>query len=260
MLFPDEDLIIFQRLVDTFYLAADCPSEMGELLVTIGACFLGTPYDSNTLEVNGEERLIINLHQFDCFTFVENVLALALMIRNGKRTVSEFQANLKRLRYRHGIVNGYASRLHYFTDWLFDNQKKGMLADITGMLGGKPWRENFCFMTTHRRRYPALRSTDTYQLLRQVEANCSSRSSWCLPLASLQSGEHAIKNGDIIALATTIEGLDVTHVGFAVRLKEDLHLFHASQEAGKVIISSKILADYLKQRETCRGIMVARAC
>ncbi len=46
-------------------------------MLEIGKFFLGTPYVVGTLETKRGEHLVVNLREFDCVTFVENVVALA---------------------------------------------------------------------------------------------------------------------------------------------------------------------------------------
>ena len=125
-------------------------------MLDVGKYFLGFPYAKNTLERQGRETLVINLREFDCFTFVENVVALAGMVQKGKAHFRGYAAQLKKIRYRHGISKGYTSRLHYFSDWLYDNEQKGILKNVTRRSGGEPFRKNFNFMTRHREEYPAL--------------------------------------------------------------------------------------------------------
>jgi hypothetical protein len=103
----------------------------GNLIVEIGRFFLGVPYKAGTLEAPGKEKLIANLSGFDCTTFVETVLALTGCALHGKITQTKFHKTLKFLRYRQGTISGYSSRLHYFTDWLRDNEKKKILKDIS---------------------------------------------------------------------------------------------------------------------------------
>ena len=79
------------------------------------------------MKIAGKEKLIVNVSGFDCTTFVETVLALAKCAAAGKLSRSEFRKNLKLIRYRQGKIDGYSSRLHYFTDWLSDNEKKKIL-------------------------------------------------------------------------------------------------------------------------------------
>lgn len=53
--------------------------EAGERISSIARFFLDTPYKSNTLNTADGEKLIVNLRELDCVTFVENVLALAFL-------------------------------------------------------------------------------------------------------------------------------------------------------------------------------------
>lgn len=258
MLSVSEDHEIFHALIRSVQKPGGFPDDWGELLLAVGTFFLGTPFAPRTLEQEDGERLIINLRQLDCFTLVENTVVLARLIRTGQTTWPEFTAALQASRYRQGLLDGYAARRHYFSDWLYDHQSQGFLQDITPALGGTPWRKEFNFMTAHRDKYPDLGSPDTHRRLLGVEKICSARSYHHIPKASVPACSRNIKNGDLIAITTAIEGLDVVHVGIAVHLPRGLHLLHASQQAGKVIISEETIYRYLRQRKSRLGIMVAR--
>ena len=58
--------------------------EFGKTITSIGKTFLGTPYVDKTLEIDEKEPLVINLKGFDCTTYVENVLAFSLLVKNEK--------------------------------------------------------------------------------------------------------------------------------------------------------------------------------
>jgi hypothetical protein len=253
-----EDHEIFHALLRAVHKPAGCPDNPGELVLAVATFFLGTPFAPQTLEQEHGEQLVINLRQLDCFTFLENTVVLAGLIRTGRSTWPAFTAALQTSRYRHGSLDGYAARLHYFSDWLDDHQSQGCLQDITPALGGVPWHKQINFMTAHRNQYAALAAPDTYRRLQEVEKICSARSYHHIPKTSVPMCSHKIKNGDLIAITTAIEGLDVVHVGLAVHLKRGLHLLHASQRAGQVIISAETVYRYLLQRKSRLGIMVAR--
>jgi hypothetical protein len=253
-----EDQEIFHALLRVVPKPAGYPDDLGDLLLAVATFFLGTPFAPRTLEQEDGEKLIINLRQLDCFTFVENTVVLARLIRTGQTTWPEFTAALQASRYRHGRLDGYSARLHYFSDWIDDNQSKDLLQDITPALGGIPWHKEFNFMTAHRNQYPGLGSPDTYRRLLRVEKICSARSYHHIPQASVPACSRKIKNGDLIAITTAIAGLDVVHVGLALHMPRGLHLLHASQQAGKVIISAETIYRYLRQRQSRLGIMVAR--
>lgn len=230
----------------------------GDLIVELGRCFLKTPYRAGTLEAPGREKLVTNLSEFDCTTFVETVLSLTLYAGGEPLSPSEYRRNLKSIRYRRGTIEGYASRLHYFTDWLRDNQKKKILTDVSFRLGGKPVRKKINFMTAHRDLYPALKNKTAYEKMLQVEKSLSRKTFDVIGKGRLGAAEKKIQNGDIIAFTTDEEGLDVAHVGFAVRQGKNLHLLHASSKEGAVVLSKKSLTAYVQSSKKIGGIMVAR--
>ncbi len=118
----------------------------------------GSPLSVGTLESKGAEHLVVNLKEFDCFTFVENVTALVCLLTSPQHSFDAFRRILRKIRYRQGRVQGYPSRLHYFSDWIHDNQKKGFVRDVTRDLGGRPLKKAINFMTTHPELYPPLRN------------------------------------------------------------------------------------------------------
>ncbi|PKV51791.1 uncharacterized protein DUF1460 [Aquimarina sp. MAR_2010_214] len=233
-------------------------TNFGETIVFVGKTFLGTPYVAKTLEIGTEESLVINLQGLDCTTFVENVLVLSLMLKNDKDDFDAYTAYLEKIRYKNGKLDGYASRLHYFSEWITDNEQKGILKNITGNIGGVEIEKDINFMTTHRELYPFLKDDKNFEGIQQSEANIDQSSICFLPKDQIEENETSILSGDIIALTTSIKGLDITHTGIAIR-KEDgrIHLLHASSK-GQVEISTLPLVDYLKKIKNNTGIIVNR--
>ncbi|PKN19358.1 MAG: DUF1460 domain-containing protein [Deltaproteobacteria bacterium HGW-Deltaproteobacteria-6] len=230
----------------------------GDLVAEIGLFFLGAPYKAATLETTGREKLVVNLDEFDCTTFVETVLAIARSTANGKLSPSEFQKNVKLIRYRQGKIDGYASRLHYFTDWLADNEKKKVLKNVSRLLGGAPRRKKITFMTDHRELYAGLKSEAELSKMLLVEKKLSRKVFHIIAKGQASRRLTGIRQGDIIAFATDQEGLDVAHAGFAVRKGRVLHLLHASSKEGAVVISGQTLPAYLKSNKNFTGILIAR--
>ena len=237
----------------------DSARSVGDLIVEVGRHFLGARYEAGTLEQKGPEGLIVNLRTFDCVTFVENAVVLAGMIRTGKTAFGDYAAALEQIRYRGGLRNGYPSRLHYFTDWLWDNGHKGVIREMTRELGGIPFRKAFHELTDHRKDHPPLQATAAFRWMRIVEAACSRRKLHFIPKTDLRGIEKRIENGDIVAVTTDADGIDVSHTGIAVRLRGRLHLLHASSRAGKVVLSNITLHRYLQARRARTGIIVGRA-
>ncbi|MHA7864758.1 N-acetylmuramoyl-L-alanine amidase-like domain-containing protein [Flagellimonas marinaquae] len=232
---------------------------LGDTIALVGQSFLGTPYVEKTLEVGDTETLVINFGGLDCTTFVENVMAFSLMLKDQQSTFDSFTGNLETVRYRNGSLNGYPSRLHYFTEWIRNNEKKGLVKDITAELGGVELEKSINFMGTHRELYPFLANDTNFESMLAVEKELAKEKLCYLPKDQIESKEQEIKSGDIIALATSIKGLDVTHTGIAIHQPDGrLHLLHASSKNGEVEISELPLADYLKNIKSNIGIIVAR--
>ena len=228
------------------------------MIADIGCLFINKPYETGTLEGSGKEKLIVNISGFDCTTFVETVLALAKCAAAGKISRSKFQKNLKLIRYRQGRIEGYSFRLHYFIDWLRDNEKKRNLIDISRQLDGKPHSKKINFMTAHRELYAALESRPQFRKILKVEKNLSRKVFHIIGKDMVSRQKTKIRNGDIIAFTTNQEGLDVAHVGFSIWQGKNLHLLHASSKEHGVVISKNTLMAYLKSSKKFTGIIVAR--
>ncbi len=258
MIYQSEDRAIYDDFIRSLCRDGERTRPVGELMLGVGKYFLGFPYAGNTLERKGKETLVINLRGFDCFTFVENVVALAWLMREGKAHFKEYAAQLKKIRYRHGLAKGYSSRLHYFSDWLYDNERKGILKNVTRRSGGEPFRNNFNFMTSHREEYAALSNEKSYREMMTIEKRLSGRIMHHITKDALGKFEDMVEQGDLIAITTDIEGLDVMHVGLAVRLRSRIHLLHASELEKMVVISHVTLHQYLSRRKMMSGIMIGR--
>lgn len=256
VLFAPEDRIIFDRLI--LKVEGDESVGIGETIVATGQELLNTPYVAGTLEAHTPEILIVNLRGLDCTTFVENVLTVGGMVQEGQKDWDTYLRHLERLRYRDGLRAGYPSRLHYFTDWIRNNAEKGLVKDITQSLGGAPREKRIDFMGTHPDLYPALSSEAYLSAVQKVEKELSDQITYVLAKEEVSAVENQIKNGDIIALATSVDGLDVTHTGFAFRKENGrIHLLHASTRGG-VEISKAPLAVYLQGVKGNTGIIVVR--
>ncbi len=232
--------------------------DLGKTMVAVGKTFLGTPYVAKTLEIGKTESLVVNLHGLDCTTFVENVLAFSVLLKNGQSSFDDFTQTLETIRYKDGELDGYASRLHYFSEWIANNESKGLLKDITNEIGGKEITKPINFMSTHRDLYPFLSDDANFEKIKASEKYLNEQVICVLAQEDILASEHLIKSGDIIALTTSIKGLDITHTGIATREKDGrIHLLHAST-VGKVVVSKLPLIDYLKKIKGNTGIMVAR--
>lgn len=233
--------------------------DFGKTIVAIGKTFLNTPYVAKTLEIGETETLVVNLQGLDCTTFVENVLAFSILLKQQEYSFDAFLKNLEVIRYKDGALDGYASRLHYFFEWIANNASKGLVKDITGEIGGVEITKDINFMSTHRDLYPFLADAANYQKIKASENYLNNQAICILSQEKIAENEHLIQSGDIIALATSINGLDVTHTGIATQEEDGrIHLLHASTGSMEVEVSKLPLADYLKGIKSNTGIMVAR--
>jgi hypothetical protein len=253
-----QNLNIFKKLIRVLDKKKASAKFPDQLILEIGKFFLGTPYVTGTLETKRAEHLVVNLRSLDCVTFVENVVALVYLVKSQEKSFKAFRRLLQKIRYRQGRLQGYSSRLHYFSDWIHDNQKKGIVRDVTAKIGGRPLRKAITFMTTHPDFYPSLKNVTKLRRMKSIEKTISRRSLFFIPKKTLGRLEDRIRDGDLIAITTNTKGLDVQHVGLAARVKNRIHLLHASSIEGKVVLSKKTLYRYLMQSKVRSGIMVAR--
>jgi len=233
-------------------------NDYGKTIVAVGKTFLGTPYVAKTLEIGEKESLVINFQGLDCTTFVENVLAFSALLKNGETDFNAFTETLENIRYKDGKLDGYASRLHYFSEWIANNETKGLLKDVTSEIGGSEITKDINFMSTHRALYRFLNDNENFEKITQSERYLNEQPICILPQDQIEANEHLILSGDIIALTTSIKGLDITHTGIASREKDGrIYLLHASS-SGQVEVSEFPLAEYVKRIKSNTGIMVGR--
>lgn len=223
---------------------------------------LGVPYVAGTLDGNTSEELIVRTDALDCTTFVETVLALCIADKRGERSFDAFKKALIQIRYRDGILNGYASRLHYFSDWICNNEQMGFVKECTSETtcaqSQKLWLD---FMSTHSDSYlPMKQDPSLVKEIALLEKEWQGVQVAYISKDKLNlfSEDLKIKNGDILAITTKIKGLDVVHVGFAFWKGEKLHLLHASSIAKKVIEDPQSLYDYSKNKKAHTGVRAVR--
>ncbi len=231
---------------------------LGEVVARLGRTFVGTTYTPGVLEAEGPERLVINLRELDCVTYVENVLAMARLIKARTIDFAAYQAQLVRIRYRGGVLDGYPSRLHYFSDWIHDNGAKGVVRDLTRELGGIRSSDRVDFMSAHPSSYRQLADPANLEAIKRTEQAINRRPRYYIPQDRIAGVEDQIQDGDLIAMTSTTKGLDVVHTGIAVRVNGRVHLMHAPLVGKSVEISELPLAERVQGMKGQDGIMVAR--
>ena len=226
--------------------------------------FLGRPYVAYTLEVLDEERLVINTRQLDCTTLVENVTALTLCAYRNLYTYRDYLNALVAMRYRNGIINRYPSRIHYFTDWILENTKAGIVTEIQSP--NPPFTAlqtiKVNYMSEHPQSYKALRAHLEYVTeISQMEQQLNGRQFRFIPKTDVKNTREmreAVHDGDIIAITCNKPGLDIAHLGFAVWKQDGLHLLNASQLHKKVVEEPMTLFEYLQKHPSHTGIRIIR--
>ena len=223
---------------------------------------LGVPYVAGTLDGNEEEQLVVLVDSLDCTTFVETVLAFCIADKRGERDYEGFKKALTQIRYRDGILNGYTSRLHYFSDWICNNEQMGFVKECTSetacSLPKELWLD---FMTTHVDSYlPMKKNPELVKEMASHEKNWQGTVVSYIPKEKLNLSPEGlkIKDGDVLALVTNIKGLDVVHVGFAFWKDNQLHLLHASSSAKKVIEDPKTQYESSKNTKAHIGVRAIR--
>ena len=233
---------------------------ISDVLASIGESFIGTEYKAYTLETEEHEKLVVNLTGLDCTTFLENTIVFARLIKKDSTTFENFLKELTLIRYRDGIINTYTSRLHYFSDWIFNNVKKNIIKDITMELGGVPLNFYLDYMSSHPILYKQLKETPSFiPIMQNQEYSINKRTYFYIPKDRVRFVEDKLKEGDLIAFTSSVKGLDINHVGIAIKQKDGrIHMLHAPQTDTKVQITKYPLSDYILKLNKDTGIIVLR--
>ena len=192
-------------------------SAMTNYMLHFARKLTGIPYVGQTLEHNKTEQLVINLRELDCTTYVETVTALTLCVKNGRRTFSDYSYYLQQLRYRDGIVS-YPTRLHYFTEWILDNANKDLVEEVNE---GNAFTEKQIvkvgFMSSNPEKYPMFADhPDWIRDIAGTERYLNGRVFRYIPkgrVTNTQTLRQSVRDGDIIAIVTNKQGLDISQHG-----------------------------------------------
>ncbi len=239
---------------------------IGERTSAIGKIFLERPYIEKSLETNlNETETVCNFTGFDCVTFFETSWALATTIKTSyAHSYSDYLKVLTNHRYRNGIRNGFDSRLHYTSDYFYDNTQRGNLKEMTKIIGGKDAKKekkHINFMTMHPSLYAQM-ANDPFMFVKMdsVEERINRRGGfYYIPKEDVEDIESGIQTGDLIGITTSVPGIDCSHTGIAIKEKDGrIHFMHASSAIHKVIISQVPLAEYLAGNAKQTGIMIYR--
>lgn len=254
----DRDGAAFERIMQGARTSDLNARPFSDIVQTVAEQFLGAAYVDGLLDRADSEALVLSLTEFDCVLFVETVLAMARSIVAQDYTYTGFGDRVESQRYRHGDREDYCSRLHYFSEWIDDNQQRNYLAATVPTLQVQPLDKTLNFMTEHRSKYPRLvRNEANYQCIAQMEARLQTLDVQYVPTERVRQQYGAIQAGDVIAIATSISGIDVTHSGLAYRQPDGaIGFIHAAPRRGVII--AKDLQRYVERVPKAIGILVAR--
>lgn len=260
------DSIAAEKLIKsaaTLKTSANSPDDRQSLLLHIARSLRGVPYVAQTLEANSTENLVVNLRQLDCTTYVENVLAVYLCVKNGTYNYSDFKKYLRELRYVDGEVS-YATRQHYFTEWIEENTSKGFVQELQSPNPPFTAIQNVSidYMSKHSNSYPMLKGNpQMVGQITQMEKKLTGRKYRFIPKTEIRNNKlyrQTIHDGDIIAITTKKAGLDTSHIGIAVWHKDGLHMLNASQIHKKVVEEPMTLYQYMQKHPSQTGIRIIR--
>ncbi|MBO6614238.1 MAG: DUF1460 domain-containing protein [Gracilimonas sp.] len=256
IVYTQQDVAIFSDIIQKFEPQKDQP--IHKLIPDIGRYFLGNEYVAHAMEVTDQEKLIVNLRDLDCTTYAENLLALARTLKSDQATFERYTQELEKIRYRDGKKGDYPTRLHYFSDWIYNNAANNLVTTPADSFGA-PLDVEVNFMSTHPDSYKHLQRNPAFiSVVADQEKEISGKNYFYIPKEEIEDKMHLLREGDIIGLTTSIEGLDVAHVGVLVEVDGKLHLMHASQSNLKVEVSDEPLSSFLKPNSKNTGIMIAR--
>ncbi|MDD5732957.1 MAG: DUF1460 domain-containing protein [Bacteroidales bacterium] len=268
-----EDKAVYEKVMEA--LAPVLEEPMPVVIMKAAEAMLGTPYAGGTLEQE-PEMLTVSLARTDCILLVEACVAMAQTARQEDSSFEAFCANLKQLRYRDGLVDGYASRIHYTSEWILQAEARGMAAEVSMNIDGTPLAQGFSYMSSHAEKYPLLAADQ--QLVARIaamEERLQREKYYFIPKKNLENNLDNIHNGDMICFVTNTEGLDISHVAFAFEYYECEHdccpdgrgcsngqrqlgFLHASSKEMKVVVDKMTLTGYVNGMYSCSGIRVVR--
>jgi len=218
--------------------------DFDQKILTVAESFGGTPYNSNVLK---DDSLTTRIDSLDCWTFVENTIAIALASTTQQGDYDLYKQILIRVRYRNGINKGYGSRIHYFLEWKQNLEKRQVASDYSEYLGGVGMQKKLSYISNH-----APDSLKNY--LRIIEKNLSADGFYYIPPSNIDDSK--MIDGDIIAFVTSKPQLDVEHMGIIKKINGVSHIIHASTASG--ICISAPLKEYMERNKTQLGIILVR--
>ncbi len=208
------------------------------------------------------DQLLINTTSFDCVTFIETFLAMAFTtydLRKNPFALEDeifqlFSKYLMLIRYyENKPTDSWDNRINYYTEQLFKLADLGLLVPVTE--NAKRYDKKINYISSHKYKFRGIKN---WQRIRQTERFLTKRPKYYYPLKDIEKCYLPVaREGDIVALTTTVEGLEVSHTGIITLKNGRLYFSHASQKHKKLKMEEDFL-EYLNTRSTITGILVFR--
>ncbi len=239
---------------------------LGDRAVRVAREMVGTPYVNYSLEVDDKiESPVANLKAMDCWTFYENALGLARMLKfkPGPYKPQDMLHMVEIERYRNGVCTGnYLSRMHHLEEVFHDNQRRGYASNITSRIpGAERLRREIREMTVQWKAYRYLRANPSLiEPMGRIEAQVSNLPVYHVPRSKVRNAEKYLQNGDICAITTNDSGGYTSHVGMIIRLNDRAYFAHATsdRDKGRMVVIDKPITDYINDGSKHAGIVICR--
>ena len=141
--------------------------------------------------------------------------SILCMLKKGGRTPEAMLAEVTYTRYRGGVLGDFTSRLHYTTDWFYDNQQKKVIHMLAPYFpGAVPFTQKVSVMSDHAKQYRQLAAhPELVPKIKHFEDQINARHLMYIPLDKLEAIESKLQTGDIVAVCANEPGTDIPHTG-----------------------------------------------
>lgn len=239
---------------------------VGERTIRVARELVGTPYVNYSLEVDDRiESPVAKLTGMDCWTYYENSLAIARMLRYkpGPYKPQDMLQMVEIERYRDGVCTGnYLSRMHHLEEVFYDNQRRGYATNITSRIpGAQRLHRQIHEMTVQWKNYRYLKNNPSLIApMGKIEEQVSGLPVYHIPKSKVRDAEKYLQNGDICAITSNDLSGYTSHVGMIVRVKDRAYFTHATSEKakGRMVIIDRPITDYVNGASKHVGIIICR--
>lgn len=214
---------------------------IGQCMTKVAHELEGTPYVGFTLELDKDKELCaVNLMGLDCVTFCEDTLDFSRMLKLGGRTPADMLKQVTLTRYRGGTIGDFTTRLHYTNDWMYDNEKKGVVKVLSPELpGAAKFTQKVGIMSEKPNNYRQLKAhPEMVSTIKKYEDKINARDTMFIPMDALDEAMSKLQTGDIVGVSTTADGIDIAHTGLCIADESGMiHFMDASSSKSKMKVT-----------------------